>query len=1179
MNALTPARRFWLLTAAFCLFWQMAATAPCHALSWQWSSLPDRERVVITLDKAEPWSLNRVGKEALALNLPSPPETIAISENVPGPDKILKTVNLSPNGIYLFTNTNAFGYVVSREANNRLRVDIFPDPLGARWQGTGEEPKPVDPAGNGQTASANQQGQGGQAGAAGASPAAQSGPRTQMQALIQAQNQIQGQTPDQTPGQTPGQVASQAAGQRAEPQTGQQLGQIASGQVNSSQAIPSQAAPSQAASGQASGAVAPPPPPSSVLGAASSATPPAPVPGPSSGPVQGGYVAPPSAVPDVPASGQTVRENTLVDSLRDIPRQPAQQAGGNAASAAADKNAPFKFENNKNEPGQLFEPVSPPPPVAATNASDQAGEQAAGQAQQAAPQSPLQTNAQPPVQQHSTGGTFRSKLGDSSLMQSVPMQTQGQVSDSGPAQSPDKVATQNVVQRPVQDNSSNLPALGDVAGSTLAQPVRQQVQGMTPAELEKAMQEQTSRQAQQSQPPKQSAEEVKLDEEGNPIAPPPPFEDVMAGAQENLSAGAYEQALNKLNELKARTDLTERQREDTLYAISDAKYGLGSNDFLANGQAIIAASEEALNFNPKSERLPAMLLRLGLVNLKTGNVQDAEAYFNLLKRQYPNNENIPLIYYYWGDYFFNQEKYQQAADQFQYLVQHYPESTFVREASVGLARSLYKLGYFEQSFEIVDYIEKRWPRFYMEYPPILSMVADAAYQVGRLDDAKARYWLYYNLMPSGPEAGTVLTRLGDIYLSEKKPKAAKEVYEEAVRRFPNDDAGLVAMMRLAEEGINDAPSINDMFSVFDRPYSELPYQTYERILKEHPNSAVAPLANLKLAMWYLWNKRYSDALRAVTDFEKRFPNHPLLPKAKEVAMNAFSLLAAEGVRDNEYGRVMQVWDEFPILQRQSDDLSGESRLALAVSEWNQKRSANALKTLEPFFRGAKDFENGEPALSLALTVLIDAGQWPQVADLYNKVEMWELTPETQRQLDYAMALASENMNKPEQAATLWEALRQRADLPLDQKAYMFYFLARGAERKKDMETAYYLGREALQNLMEIGESSPEKVDPVKIKDTLAMLIGITEGAGRTQEALDWQQQYSKYVQPGDADYPAMRYRLAQLYKKSGDLGRWGVILQELVEKEPNSLYGRMAASELKLSNLSNEVNSFLPPGQ
>ncbi|MBQ4133851.1 MAG: tetratricopeptide repeat protein, partial [Desulfovibrionaceae bacterium] len=520
----------------------------------------------------------------------------------------------------------------------------------------------------------------------------------------------------------------------------------------------------------------------------------------------------------------------------------------------------------------------------------------------------------------------------------------------------------------------------------------------------------------------------------------------------------------------------------------------------------------------------------------------------------------------------------QAADQFQYIVQNYPDSQFVREASVGLARSLYKLEYFDQAFQIVDYIERRWPRFYMEYPPILEMIGDASQNMGKLEDARNRYWLYYNLDPSSPDAPDMLTRIGDIYLQEKKSEAAREVYEEAARKFPEHDAGLIAQMRLAEEGIYDAPSIGDMFSVFDRPYTELPYQTYSRIVKEHGDSRLAPLAQLKLAIWHLWNKHYTDALTEATAFAEKYPEHALLPKAREVALAAFSSLTADSVTEKEYDRILHAWDQFPIIQKQEEVIGGESRLALAYSEWDNQRSADALETLEPFFRGSKDFSYGEPALNLALTILVDSGQWQAVSDLYRKVEMWELTPDTQRQLDYSMALAAENMRNYDQATALWDSLRNQTSMPPEQKIYMFYFLAKAAERNKDMEQAYYLGRDALQGLMNMADENPEMADVPKIKDLLAMLMNITEGAGRITEALDWQQQYAQYIDEDSPDYLAMRYRLGQLYRQSGDKARWALVMQELVELSPDSLYGRMAASELRSSQLSNDISSFLPPG-
>ena len=1185
--------------------------------------MPNRERVVITLDNPVPWSVTRVGKQALDLNLGKTPQTIEGNANGADNQNIFHSLSASPNGLYLFTNTSEFGYMATRQGDKQIRIDFFNDPFGARWQNSGgEEPVPPQTSAS-PTAATNTP----NANATQATPpappatganeglsiadiprtnpenAAPQGPRTQVEALIQAQqnmspgnNSTQTQQPNQNAGQVTGQVTGRpnAINNNA---TNQNLPQ------NQNQT-----------SGQTSGQTY------------DQARPPAVAPG--------AYLALP-ALPQAedPNQADVPFESPLVDSLRDIPTQPLNNLPANTSQANGG-------QISGQVPGQVTGQISgQPAPQAQTSASggQTPAQQPAAMRQQIS-QPAAQVNGQVNGQVNNQAGgqmaqapggsgssVFRSTINTGGPEnwtegQSGPKTNLAQTAPAGQQATPpsaDLGAVSGAVQPPPASSGSTAPE-NQNAGQTNTTPqqvdqsqtiLKPNAQGIYPVTGEEVTAPSYPQQAPQApqdtqaapgspvfdqpglekvvQVPAPSQEQasgnataapVQYDENGKPIEPPPSPDELLRQAAMNINGEAWDDALKILAELKARKDLTQDQMEETLYYISDALFGKGSKDFAAYGDSILGASEEALNSNLKSERVPSMMLRLGYVNLKMDNVQEAEAYFNLLKRNYPNDENIPLTYYYWGDYFFEKERYQQAADQFQYIVQNYPDSSFVREASIGLARSLYNLGYYDQSFQIVDYIEKRWPRFYMEYPPILSMIGSAALNMGKKDEARERYWLYYNLLPSGPEAAATLVKIGDIYLSENKNEAAREVYQEAVRRFPNEDAGLVAMMRLAEGGANDTPSIGDMFTVFDRPYNEQPLQTYNKIIKEHPNSELAPLAQLKLAMWYLWEKRYNDALREATNFAAKYPNHELLAKAKEVAMNAYNMLSADSVRDQEYDRILSTWDNFPIVREQAESLEGESRLALAFSEWKSNRSSNALETLAPFFYGDKDVKNGEPALNLALTILVDTDQWEELGKLYNKVEMWELTPDTQRQLDYAMALASENMGKDDQAAALWESLRQRADLPPDQKSYMFYFLSRAAFRKKDMETAYYLGRDSLQGLLELAENDPIKSDPIKVKDLLSMLISITEGAGRINEALDWQQQYSQYVKQDDPDYPAMRYRLAQLYRKSGDLSRWAVTMQELVDKDPNSLYGRMAASELRATTLNDEVNTFLPPG-
>ena len=122
-----------------------------------------------------------------------------------------------------------------------------------------------------------------------------------------------------------------------------------------------------------------------------------------------------------------------------------------------------------------------------------------------------------------------------------------------------------------------------------------------------------------------------------------------------------------------------------------------------------------------------------------------------------------------------------------------------------------------------------------------------------------------------------------------------------------------------------------------------------------------------------------------------------------------------------------------------------------------------------------------------------------------------------------------------------------------------------------------MSRDALRGFLELAENDPKSADTMKIKDTLITLMDIAERAGRTQEALEWAGQYRQYVNPGDEEYPAMQYRFARLYKKTGAMNQWSATLNQLVKEQPDSFYGRMAASELRTQAISDGAAKFSGP--
>lgn len=672
---------------------------------------------------------------------------------------------------------------------------------------------------------------------------------------------------------------------------------------------------------------------------------------------------------------------------------------------------------------------------------------------------------------------------------------------------------------------------------------------------------------------------VYVDKDGKPVPPPPEPGVLLPEIRRHIAAAEFAPALEKAEQLLNHANLDQLQREELLHVRAEMLFAMSKDNLAQRYKDISDATVQAINYNQKSQRNAGALLRLGYMNLKLKNIPEAEARFNMLRRQYPDDENVPLTYYYWGDYHFQRDELQRAADEFQYLLQHYPNSRYAREGALGLARSFYRLGYYQQSFNVVDYIERRWEHFYIEYPPFLNMMGDVAFRLNNFDYALKHYWLYVNLEPKGDEADIILTRIGDIYSMQGEKKAGKELYNESVRRFPDKDGALVAMMRLSENSVNDDPSIAGMFSVFDGPFNMAPVEVYRTIIQKHPQSALVPLAEIKLAMWHLWKREFIEALDTTAAFLQKYPDHELAPKAKELALQTFAILSAESLNEGRYGRMREIWERYPIVHGQEEILSPESRIALGVSYWKDGKPDDALKTVEPFFLGRKVPEYSEMALSLVLSIYLEHDQWRSVREVAKRVELWELSPESQQQLNYSLALAAENLDESETAAPIWQKLYDSGTLPPSQQAYAAFFLARDAERARELEKAYTLGKEALNMLLEQSERNPNAADLGKIRTQLSSLMDVAETAGRLREALGFAEQYLQYLPAQDTERTAVQYRMARIYRKQGNLDAWKTTLTDIAAKNPGTVYGQLANSELKAAAIAEDAARYSPTGR
>ncbi|WP_428560168.1 MAG: tetratricopeptide repeat protein [Solidesulfovibrio sp. DCME] len=653
--------------------------------------------------------------------------------------------------------------------------------------------------------------------------------------------------------------------------------------------------------------------------------------------------------------------------------------------------------------------------------------------------------------------------------------------------------------------------------------------------------------------------------------PPPKEEDhdanTLVAAQAEKLAGNYDAAITMMSDLKKKRDISKDLREETLHALAGTMAEKYREDPAPHYDAIQGALLEAVNANTDSYRVPEALLQLGMLNLRVGNLPEARGYFNVLTKKYPTDANIPLINFNWGEYYFDRGDFNKAADEYRTVIEKFPESRYVREGAMGLAKTLVRLGKYKEAAQIADYVGKRWPRYYVEFPQILRIEGDIAYKNGDFKKARDDYMMFYNMTPKVKDADLVLARLGDIYAKLGNRPAAVDFYNMAIKEYPNGEGGLISKMRLAEQGVHDQPTINEMFSLFDKPAHGSPEDIYEGIIRDHPNSPLATLAQIKLAMWLLYRQNYPDSLKAAARFLERYPKNELAPKAEEVAITAFEKMAGDLIAHKDYERLVAAYRDNPILAANRGMLSDQTRLGLALAYLRTGRSRDAVAEALPFI-GPRENDNGMMALAMVMSVYEDEHSWRDVVDLARRVQQWKFGPTQRRGLEFAVAQALENLGESDRALTIWRKLAGDQSLESAKRCYAMYFMAREAMAKKDLAKAELYAGEAAFMFKETGQ------DQDKRKAALNILVESTRGQGQYPKALKWARDYGALCKQGDDDWASNRLREAAILRAMGDTDAWRQVLVAMRDAAPDSLYGRMAASDLAASGLERRLNAL-----
>ena len=1100
------ARISWFLCLCILFSSGLAAHAQTYALTTDASA----DVLSVTFPKkSAPPEVVRTGPKRLELRFPAQAKLTGPAASA-SRSRHVESVAAVDNVLVLETKSDAFGFVSSPKGEKGWQVQIFFDPSGTKWRPTPQALQP--PAQEREPAPAAAQ-------EAVANP-------PQPEAALAAPEQGQ-----DAPQKDLAPSSSSSGG-------GPVMGSIKMG------AFGAQQAPPDTKKQEAAAVQAPPSQEAKIPGAAAQA-PDAPVKMPET---PGAAAAPQPLGPQAPSG------------------QPPVEGGPSGAQAQAPDASPMAAPQQQGgapgSPGQSrpenaagAQPAGPPASAGAQEGRP-AGE---GAPPPATPQPPTP----PPGARGEVRGTINLQMPGTAPQESAPPQgVSGQIT-APPAPASSEAPTAGAPVPQAQDAAKGPQATPD-SGQAARAPE-------TPASGQSSGPQAAAGQAPAPDAPKAPGQESQ-DSMENKI--------FLISGEQSLAREDYDKALGMANTLLEKVQengISKQLWEQALYLRAEALFYKNKNNLSETFIETNEALQTALNFNTTSPKLGKILIKLGYINLRQGNLPEARAYFNLMRSKYALDEEIPLIDVYWGQHYLNQAKirdakanYERAAESFREVLQKNPESRFARDAALGLTEAQVELQQYHEAAKIVEYVDKRWPRYYVDQPTLRRLSGDVAYKLGDFEKAKDEYLWFYNLAPNDPSNDLVVSRLGDVNIRLGKREAAREFYDMAIRMFPGKEGALMSMMRLAEQGIHDAPTLQEMFKSFADPKDIRPDKIYEIIVNEYPTSPLAPLAMLKLAMWRLYKQEYPETLETVNRFMQVYPGNDLEKSAVDVGAQAFTKLVGNLVEAMDYKRILDMWRASPFLAAHPEVLPDRERLGVALALYYQGAPKEALNMVEPYLDGSPTAE-AQKALALALTIYRENQDWQAILEAIKKTSSWNLADGPRRTLEFSQAMALENTGDVARSRLLWGRLLQDSQLEPAKRAYAMYYQARTALERKDFDKAVTWASEARFLFKEAAK------DEGRARDALLVMIEADQKAGRYREALDLCAEYEAEVPERSAEWAANRLRTAELHRNLGDMKSWRSILEKMRDDLGNSLYGKLAASELAARGIEERAGRLTSP--
>jgi hypothetical protein len=290
----------------------------------------------------------------------------------------------------------------------------------------------------------------------------------------------------------------------------------------------------------------------------------------------------------------------------------------------------------------------------------------------------------------------------------------------------------------------------------------------------------------------------------------------------------------------------------------------------------------------------------------------------------------------------------------------------------------------------------------------------------------------------------------------------------------------------------------------------------------------------------------------------------------DVGAQAFGKMIGTLLEEMNYKRILELWRGYPFLAARVDSLPDRERLGVALALYYQGAPKEALAMCEPYL-DKPPTQDAQKALALMLTIYRENQDWQAILEALRKAAAWKLTDNARRALEFAQAMALEHTGEQARSRLLWARLAADPQLDPAKRAYAVYYQSRTAMDRKDYDKALVWAQDSRTLFQEATK------DDGMARDALLVMIEANQAAGRYREALALCDDYAKEAPEKSAEWGANRLRMAKLNRMLGDLDTWRKILEDLRDTQGNTLYGKLAASELAAKGIEDRAGRLSGP--